>query len=182
MPLKYDPPSRVVVERDAALGLGFSAHTVGFAEGVPSMGGSTVDEVEPKAAWEALANGEGAILIDVRTRPEWSFVGLPQLPPSASSIALIEWQEYPAMQINARFVEDALAAISEAGAKEVYFLCRSGVRSLHAARAVAAAADSMRRDLRCVNVAGGFEGDASPEGQRGRVNGWKAQGLPWRQS
>jgi hypothetical protein len=31
------------------------------------------------------------------------------------------------------------------------------------------------------NIAGGFEGDPDTERHRGRVNGWKADGLPWRQ-
>ena len=34
----------------------------------------------------------------------------------------------------------------------------------------------------CYNVAGGFEGDLDENGHRGRKNGWKAGGLPWRQS
>lgn len=146
------------------------------------MGTSTVEEVDPKTAWSAVAEGGEAVLIDVRTKPEWSFVGVPELPNTRPSLALIEWQEYPAMKINASFVGEALKAIRETGAKEAYFICRSGVRSMHAARAVAAAAEAERVKVKCVNVAGGFEGDPSPEGQRGRVNGWKAQGLPWRQS
>jgi rhodanese-related sulfurtransferase len=32
------------------------------------------------------------------------------------------------------------------------------------------------------NIASGFEGAISPEGHRGGIDGWKAAGLPWRQS
>jgi len=31
-------------------------------------------------------------------------------------------------------------------------------------------------------VAGGFEGDLDGDGHRGSQNGWKASGLPWRQT
>ena len=55
------------------------------------------------------------------------------------------------------------------------FLCRSGVRSQHAA--VLATANGYRA---AYNVLEGFEGDRSPQGQR-RVNGWQMAGLPWRQ-
>lgn len=146
------------------------------------MAMSTVDEVDPKTAWAAVTTDRGALMIDVRTRPEWSFVGTPDLPEGCAPLCLIEWQEYPTMQVNPRFVDEALAAIDAAEATEIFFLCRSGVRSLNAARTIAAALENGPRATRCVNVAGGFEGDKSPEGQRGRVNGWKAQGLPWRQS
>jgi hypothetical protein len=32
------------------------------------------------------------------------------------------------------------------------------------------------------NIAGGFEGDMDQERHRGNRNGWKASGLPWKQS
>lgn len=142
----------------------------------------SIEEVDPKTAWDALASKEDAILIDVRTHAEWSFVGVPQTPPARPEPVLIEWQSYPAMAINPGFVSAALASAEQASAKTLYFLCRSGVRSLHAAHAVSAAARDAGVALSCVNVANGFEGDPCPQGRRGGVSGWKAQGLPWRQS
>ena len=121
-------------------------------------------------------------MIDVRTRAEWSFVGLALTPGGAPDVALIEWQSFPAMQVNPEFAEAALAAAEAAGASRAFFLCRSGVRSLHAAVATDAAARAAGQALECVNISGGFEGDPDEEGHRGRVNGWKAQGLPWRQN
>ncbi|MEL6793528.1 MAG: rhodanese-like domain-containing protein [Pseudomonadota bacterium] len=139
-----------------------------------------VEHADPSAVWDEVREGSNALVIDVRTRPEWTFVGLPALP--EGRLALIEWQTYPTMEVADDFAHRALSAIDAVGAEAVFFLCRSGVRSLHAALAVKAAAQSSARDLRCVNVSGGFEGDPSPSGQRGQVNGWKALGLPWRQS
>jgi rhodanese-related sulfurtransferase len=57
------------------------------------------------------------------------------------------------------------------------FLCRSGARS----RAAAAALTRIGFE-KAFNVAGGFEGDLDGEGHRGAITGWKAAGLPWRQS
>lgn len=59
--------------------------------------------------------------------------------------------------------------------RTVYLICRSGVRSRAAAHALAA------RGYRTVNLADGFEGPLGPEGHRGHA-GWRAAGLPWRQS
>ena len=143
---------------------------------------SEIAEADPQMVWAALESGEKAILIDVRTHAEWTFVGLPDLPQGAAPLALIEWKSFPSMEIETDFPARALTAIGEAGADTAYFLCRSGVRSLHAAIAVTAAAASAGGAVKCVNVTGGFEGDPDPQGRRGGVNGWKAQGLPWRQS
>jgi rhodanese-related sulfurtransferase len=56
------------------------------------------------------------------------------------------------------------------------FFCRSGSRSLAAAKAMAAAGYRA-----CHNVAGGFEGPLDDERHRGSADGWKAAGLPWLQ-
>ena len=145
------------------------------------MSQPTIRDVEPREVWDALEAGD-AVMIDVRTRAEWSFVGLPLTPDGAPETALIEWQSFPTMEVNPSFAEAALAAVEEAGASTAYFLCRSGVRSLHAAVAAEAAARAAGRTVECVNISRGFEGAPDEEGHRGRVNGWKAQGLPWPQS
>ena len=36
-------------------------------------------DVSPKTAWKILSENKDAILIDVRTRAEWNYVGLPDL-------------------------------------------------------------------------------------------------------
>ncbi|HEU4379951.1 MAG TPA: rhodanese-like domain-containing protein, partial [Hyphomicrobiaceae bacterium] len=59
---------------------------------------------------------------------------------------------------------------------EIFFICRSGARSLKAAEAMVAAGYS-----RCRNVADGFEGPLDPHRHRGQLSGWKAKGLPWTQ-
>jgi rhodanese-related sulfurtransferase len=131
-------------------------------------------------AWTLLSQDPKAQLIDVRTIAEWNFVGLPDLSPLQRRAHCIEWQRYPAMQPNANFVADATEALQAAGAgpdTPVLFLCRSGARSRAAAMAMTRAGFE-----KAFNIAGGFEGDLNGEGHRGQTNGWKAAGLPWRQT
>jgi rhodanese-related sulfurtransferase len=59
----------------------------------------------------------------------------------------------------------------------LFFICRSGVRSQHAAQAMLA-----RGYTRCFNVAEGFEGPLDDSRHRGVKGGWKSRGLPWVQS
>ena len=134
-----------------------------------------VDNVPPSVTWEALRSQPTAQLVDVRTDAEWVYVGVPDLTAASKRIVLIPWQLYPEMSVNRDFV----AQMQQAGLTpddHIYFICRSGVRSLAAAQA---ARDAGFRHV--YNVADGFEGPIDPQGHRGRAAGWKADGLPWRQ-
>jgi rhodanese-related sulfurtransferase len=135
----------------------------------------TVPDIAPAAAWAALQADEQAVLIDVRTEPEWNFVGLPDLGATGKQPLLIPWQVYPAMQINAGFAEH-LRKAGLTPAHKLYFLCRSGARSLAAGQEAVAAGFP-----HAFNVADGFEGPPDAAGHRGHLAGWKAAGLPWRQ-
>ncbi len=134
-----------------------------------------IEDVAPRQVWEALMNNPSAVLCDVRTNAEWSFVGLPDLTEAGKQTALVQWQTYPSMQVNPKFVE-ALAAAHLTPEQHVYFICRSGARSMSAALAAREAGYK-----HVYNVRDGFEGPADPRGHRGHVAGWKADGLPWRQ-
>jgi rhodanese-related sulfurtransferase len=136
---------------------------------------SMVEDVSPQQAWQALRSNQAARLVDVRTDAEWNFVGGPDLGELGQQPVLISWQIYPAMQVNSAFI----AQLREAGLKEdehLYFLCRTGGRSLAAAKAAEAAGFA-----HTYNVSDGFEGPLDAAGHRGTIAGWKAQGLPWRQ-
>ena len=131
-------------------------------------------------AWKRLEADPRAQLVDVRTMAEWSYVGLPDLSVLGRRVHCVEWQTFPSMAQNADFADEAAQAVQQAGADTttpVFLLCRSGARSRAAAMALTAQGFTA-----AFNVAGGFEGDAGPEGHRGQINGWKAAGLPWRQS
>lgn len=140
-----------------------------------SFGVSYAGDLSPQQAWDILAEDPDAVLVDVRTRAEWSYVGVPDLAEIGKEAILIEWVGFPDGQRNPYFVEQ----LRDAGVtddKQVLFLCRSGQRSVGAAQT--ATADGVAK---AYNISEGFEGPTDGEGHRGVV-GWKAQGLPWRQS
>jgi rhodanese-related sulfurtransferase len=134
-----------------------------------------VENVAPTRTWEALRADAGARLIDVRTDAEWNFVGVPDLHEAGKQAVLIPWQMYPTMQRNGRF-EDDLKQAGLTPDNTLYFICRSGARSMAAAEAARAAGFPQ-----VFNVADGFEGPPDAQGHRGGTAGWKAENLPWRQ-
>ncbi len=136
----------------------------------------TVEDVSPRDAWNALRDDPAAMLVDVRTDAEWNFVGLPDLEAAGGKRAvLIPWQTFPSMALNDGFV-DQLRRAGATPLSKLFFVCRSGARSLAAAQAAQAAGFPV-----AFNVADGFEGPPDAEGHRGNLAGWKADGLPWRQ-
>ena len=139
-------------------------------------------EVTPAEAWEGLESDGSSILIDVRTRAEWKYVGIPDLHGLDREVILIEWRSYPQLQVNSEFLSELNKAIGESVPDNIYFICRSGARSLEAAQVTAEELNSRGAAANCVNVLEGFEGDLDANGHRGSVNGWKVRSLPWRQN
>ena len=134
-----------------------------------------IENVGPKQVWDALKADRSARLVDVRTNAEWSYVGLPDLSETGQEPVLIPWQIFPAMQVNGDFV-DHMQQAGLTPENRIYFLCRSGVRSLAAAAAAQAAGFP-----HAYNITDGFEGPPDADGHRGTLAGWKADALPWRQ-
>lgn len=124
-------------------------------------------DVTPELACRWWQAGE-AVLVDVRTDAEREWVGFV---PGAVPLA---WKQWPGMQVNAGFDEGLRSAVPPG--KKVVLLCRSGVRS------IAAAKRATELGLEAYNILEGFEGDADESGQRGRRGGWRLRGLPWRQN
>ena len=124
-------------------------------------------DVSPELACRWWQDGD-AVLVDVRTDAEREWVGFV---PGAVALA---WKQWPGMQMNAEFDEGVRQAVPVG--KKVVFLCRSGVRSIAAARR------ATELGLQAYNILEGFEGDPDGEGHRGRKGGWRLRGLPWRQN
>jgi rhodanese-related sulfurtransferase len=114
------------------------------------------------------------VLVDVRTAAEWSWVGVPDLSSLGRQVVFIEWNT--AGGRNQNFVADLIAAGVTPGERPVIFLCRSGNRSIPAAQAATAAGIAP-----AYNMLEGFEGQLDEHGHRG-ASGWRAEGLPWKQS
>jgi rhodanese-related sulfurtransferase len=131
-------------------------------------------------AWDMLTAEPKAQLVDVRTMAEWSFVGLPDIASLNRQVLCVEWQGFPTMQPNPDFVAEVASLVQQAGGNKdtsILFICRSGARSRSAAMAMTGAGFQ-----KAFNIAGGFEGDLDGARHRGQINGWKAAGLPWKQS
>jgi rhodanese-related sulfurtransferase len=129
-------------------------------------------DVSPAEAYQRLLNNPSAVLIDVRTQPEWVFVGVP----AVERLIRLSWQVFPSMQVNAGFVGE-VEQLGLSKDTEILCICRSGARSAAAASALARAGYGSTW-----NVAEGFEGNKDAAGHRGTLGGWKAAGLPWVQS
>ena len=136
-------------------------------------------DVGAQVAWDALASDPAARLVDVRTRAEWTYVGVPTLEPIGKDVLLVAWDDFPTGPIPD--FAGRLAAVLEAKGigrdAPLYFLCRSGARSRSAAIAATAAGHD-----RCFNIEFGFEGVLGPDRHRATAGSWKAEGLPWMQS
>jgi rhodanese-related sulfurtransferase len=125
-------------------------------------------DVTPAEAWR-LRNLGAAVIIDVRTQAEWTYVGRIEGAP------LVEWRALGAQQVNPDFI----AQLSEQVDRNtpVMFLCRSGVRSQGAAELAMKSGYAQ-----AINILEGFEGDLDAQGHRGAIGGWRKAGLPWVQS
>jgi rhodanese-related sulfurtransferase len=134
-----------------------------------------IAEIAPRDAWALLERDPKAVLVDVRTEPEWGYVGLPDLGSLGKPVLRLSWQVYPTMAVDPGFA-DGLAAAGITPDHSLLFLCRSGVRSLAAAKLMVE-----RGFPRCYNITGGFEGPPDATRHRGTVAGWKHDGLPWTQ-
>jgi rhodanese-related sulfurtransferase len=124
----------------------------------------------PKEAWALVQQQPETLFVDVRMEIESLYVGRPP------GVENVPWYEYPDLLPDpARF---AAAVEREAGSKSrpILLICRSGKRTLDAARALEAVGFS-----NVAHVVHGFEGDLDDGFHRSTLNGWRHDGLPWEQ-
>ncbi len=164
--LRLPPPKRIsdAVSANLHSGLRHDAHVPNSLEVAPAVG--YAGDISCVLAWQWLQSGE-AVLVDVRTDAERAWVGFV---PDAVAVA---WKQWPGMAMNPNFDDELLAAVPPG--KKVVLLCRSGIRS------VAAAKRAAELDLLAYNILEGFEGDPDDHAQRGHQGGWRYHNLPWRQ-
>ena len=141
---------------------------------------SYAGDVTCSECWSSLTKEAHAQLVDVRTSAEWAFVGIPDLSQIKKKTHMVEWQSFPTMEVDPGFATRVAQSLSSATNEEncpVFMICRSGARSMAAATALTHAGFGQ-----VFNVLEGFEGVLNEAGQRGKLGGWKAENLPWRQS
>jgi sulfur dioxygenase len=124
-------------------------------------------DISPQLACAWWQAGD-AVLVDVRTDAEREWVGFV---PDAKPVA---WKQWPGMAMNPHFDQALLEAVPKG--KKVVLLCRSGVRS------IAAAKRATELGLDAYNILEGFEGNPDSDAHRGTQSGWRKRALPWRQN
>ncbi len=126
--------------------------------------------VTPQEAHTLLEENPHVRLIDVRTNAERDWVGRVAI--ADAQHGAVQWATYPGGVPNPEFVAQLAA---QAGKDDVLlFLCRSGVRSRHAAKLA-----TENGFANSFDILEGFEGDKDAEGHRKTVGGWCKAGLPW---
>jgi len=124
--------------------------------------------------FEILSNNFNSQLIDVRTKPEWAYVGIPDLSSINKQVVFVSWKTYPKMKIN-KFFESQVLKTNIKKNDNLFFICRSGSRSLNAAEFFIS-----RGFSNSFNVSDGFEGKLNQHHKRGLIDGWQFNNLPWR--
>ncbi|MCC6195731.1 MAG: rhodanese-like domain-containing protein [Burkholderiales bacterium] len=127
-----------------------------------------VDFLTPKKTVQFLLEHPQALFIDCRSEREFRFVGHP------AGASHVSWNDGPAWEINPDFVDEVRKLAGDHRDRPLVLICRDGSRSVEAGRALEAAGFSGVRA-----VLHGFEGDVGADLQRGSVNGWRFDGLPW---
>ena len=122
-----------------------------------------------------LSEISNSYLIDIRTKPEWEFIGVPDLSSLNKKTIFISWHMYPEMKINSLF-ENQITELNIKKNDNLFLICRSGNRSSDALEFL-----TSRGYTNCFNVKDGFEGEIGPNHQRSTINGWKYCKLPWKQ-
>lgn len=152
--------------------------------GIVNMSLAYAGVIEADTAYNLLNSDSSSCIIDVRTKAEITFVGAPKLADAQHRYCLIEWQLFPTMQKNDKFIEQLNVQLTEWEKQDgipnqdrpLLFLCRSGVRSEYAAEVA-----TQMGCTKCYNIVGGFEGDVDINGHRAKVSGWQFLDLPWSQ-
>jgi len=159
------------------------------SDGVPEKNKTPQDlYVSPVEAYDQLQKlRDKALFIDVRTRAEVNFLGMPDMAdaniPYMTVGSFDEWDDKKQtfkLRPNSEFTTNVKALLEQRGMDKetpIYLICRSGSRSAKAANIL-----SLAGFLTVYVVTDGFEGDKAKSGPRKGervVNGWKNAGLPW---
>ncbi len=167
--LHLPKPRRIDEAVPANLWLGVQHHAGAVDDDAPKVAAGYAGDVSPELAWRWWQSGK-AVFVDIRTQAEREWVGFV---PDALHVA---WKEWPGMAMNPEFDAQIRSVVDASGGKPLVMLCRSGVRS------IAAAKRATELGLTAYNILEGFEGDPDAVAHRSSRGGWRYRGLPWRQN
>jgi len=142
----------------------------------------------PAQAYEHMqTKGDKSLFLDVRSRPEVNFLGMPTVTDAnVPYMKLSEWYAWNEkknnfkMEVNSDFADGVEASLQNKGLTKndtIILICRSGSRSSKAADLLTSLGYTS-----VYSVPEGFEGDKAKSGpNKGQrvVNGWKNSNLPW---
>jgi rhodanese-related sulfurtransferase len=157
------------------------------AASVPEIKRSQIGLYLTSAEAHEMALKEKVLFIDVRTRAEVNFLGMPTVAdaniPYMELDNMYSWDEKKGvfkMEPNSGFVTEVQDRLKQKGLEpngKIIVICRSGDRS---AKAVDLLAKAGYKNV--YSVVDGYEGDVAKEGEhKGQrvVNGWRNGNLPW---
>lgn len=124
----------------------------------------------PAEAYTLVRENPNVKLVDVRTNAERDWVGRVAIPDSQH--LAVQWNLYPGGVPNPQFAEQLSSVANKDDV--LLFLCRSGVRSRHAAKFA-----TEQGYANSFDILEGFEGDKDAHGHRKTVGGWCCARLPW---
>lgn len=138
------------------------------------------ENVTPSEAYNLATSDPNVVILDVRTREEWGFVGHPAPNAIGDGAALtgkvfnisIQVENNGQMVPNKWFLDDVKEKFKDNPNVTIITMCRSGHRS-------AAAAEILEQaGLNVLNMSTGFEGGKDMYGYRTQT-GWANEGLPY---
>ncbi len=163
-------------------------------------------DITPSDAFQFLQNSTQHILIDVRTDPEWNFVGIPDSSKFAKSENIIfeNYLVWPDWSKNAKFIPNVMTKLSnnsnfDTKVSKLFFMCCCGLLFSFCClnfflqklfrriggRSKRSSTEMLNNypNLQVYNVLYGFQGDLDTKTKhREAVNGWKFSQLPWAQN
>ena len=102
-------------------------------------------------------------LLDVRTQEEWDNVGKPDGEKLGLKTHFVTIVRSPDPSANQKFIEEVQKKIDSN--KQLLIICKAGGRSMIAAQLLS------QKEIKCINISDGFEGN-------GESPGWKSEDLP----
>jgi len=179
------PLSRMIAV--VALLAGSSSALAIDASKVPEKKRSSLALYLTAAEAHKMATDEKVLFIDVRTRAEVNFLGMPTVAdaniPYMEMDNMYSWDEKKGvfkLEPNSGFVTEIEDRLKQKGLdknSKIILMCRSGDRSVKAVDLLAKVGYK-----NVYSIVDGYEGDMAKDGEhKGRrvVNGWKNSNLPW---
>ena len=102
-------------------------------------------------------------LLDVRTQGEWDDIGKPDGEKLGLKTHFVTIVRSPDPSANKEFIEEVKKKIEPN--KQLLIICKAGGRSMMAAQLLS------QKEIKCINISDGFEGN-------GESPGWKSENLP----